>query len=463
MLYARTPRGWAFASQAATLAKTIDSTRVCAEALAEAVHYRWLVGDRKLPEGVRQVLPGHRVELSEAASERVHRYWTLRFEPEEPAAPLAEWVDRVDKALHDYFRRLARRYNCVGVLLSGGVDSSLLAAIAREHFDRVIAVTPQWSHGDNPELDRARAFAQHLEIEHRLPAVEDGYIRDTLLRTCDRLEQPPRHYHLVALARALDDMPPEVDAVIYGEAADTLFGSVPIKYLWGFSRRSKQLRAIPRPLRELAVKMMPDRRRYPWNRWSKYLTLDTSDYMFQMHAIESPVHPSQIFRGVPETPRPNPAHVDRMLGHHDDPVAMAQAHLLFSAVVNHFELIDRMTSNRSFDVLHPFITNRDIELARRLPHSLLTAGEEPKPVLKELGCKYLRREWMYVRKQGFAVPTHEWLDGPLSGEFAVLEEDRTKARGIVDVDALLKLDRRANYELYFTALCLELCARSLFD
>ena len=451
--YALTNRGWAFGSRVAGLQIYLDKSELDHGALSEVVHYRWLVGDKKLLDGVKQVLPSHVVTLGKDKDIKFKKYWELRFQSK--GGELASWVDKLDEALHDYFGRMAKRYDTAGVLLSAGVDSSLLAAIASKHFKKTVAVTPKWSHGANPELKRALSFSEHLGIEHITPEVTDEDLLTKYREILDRAEEPCRYYHAMALYKALDAFPKEVEAVMYGEAADTLFGSRVVDVAMAFRGRKKHFRHIPTGLQSKLDKLIPEGLPGKLGRLKQYASLDYETFCHRVHALETKANPQSIFPQSSLRPKPNPALLSELMSIYDDPVQYVQSHMVYTSIVSHFETIDKMASGHGFDMLHPFICNDMCKAASGFPAHLQIISGNTKPVLRDLAARYYPREWVYEKKIGFRVPTLEWLQGPLQNEMKILEEEQTRARGIIDCERLLQLPLKENFELYYTAMGLE--------
>ncbi|MEM7019092.1 MAG: asparagine synthase-related protein, partial [Pseudomonadota bacterium] len=193
LLYFELEDGWCWASQLKALLPLIKEKSLDETALHEAIHYRWLVGDRKLLQGVRQVLPTTCVTLTPSAEADIHRYWAMRFETRQDIpATIEAWCDQTDAGLDKYYTLLKQNYNSVAVLLSGGVDSSLLAAKAAQHFDKVVAITPRWTVGENTELEMAQNVARHLGIEHIVVDVDEQYIHDYYPSLVGNVEELPR-------------------------------------------------------------------------------------------------------------------------------------------------------------------------------------------------------------------------------------------------------------------------------
>ena len=117
---------------------------------------------------------------------------------------LESWADRVDAGLDACLARLRDQYRDIAILLSGGVDSSLLAAkAARSGFRTCVALTARWP-GDNPELEAAASVARHVGIEHRIIDIEESYIEKSFPWITWRLEEPPRHFNSFVLAKLFE-------------------------------------------------------------------------------------------------------------------------------------------------------------------------------------------------------------------------------------------------------------------
>ena len=231
---------------------TLDS-----EGLRQAIHYRYVLGDT-LIVGVNQVMPACFVRLASGRSPVETQYWKLEFRPSQASNSLEAWADRVDAGLDACFARFRDRYRDIAILLSGGVDSSLLAAkAARSGFRTCVALTARWP-GENPELEAARAVARHIGIEHRIIDIEESYFEKSFPWITWRLEEPPRHYNSFVLAKLFGAASGQFDTLFSGHAADVLFGPPGIIELGKFQRRLSQLEIIPRRLQAYLATLLGD-------------------------------------------------------------------------------------------------------------------------------------------------------------------------------------------------------------
>ena len=143
-------------------------------------------------------------------------------------------------------RAFATSYRDIAILLSGGVDSSLLAAkAAGSGFRTCVALTARWP-GDNPELEAAASVARHVGIEHRIIDIDESYIEKSFPWIIWRLEEPPRHFNSFVLAKLFGAASGQFDTLLSGHAADVLFGPPGIIGLGVFRRRLSQLEYVPR-------------------------------------------------------------------------------------------------------------------------------------------------------------------------------------------------------------------------
>jgi asparagine synthase (glutamine-hydrolysing) len=458
LFFASWAGGWSFASEMKCLVPLLERSELDTEALEEAMHYRWLLGKRTLIRGVEQVLPASAVTLRPGHSPRSRRLPMFRFTPTEDGS-LSVWRQRVDEALTSYLARKAQRYRRVAVLLSGGVDSSLLAAKAREAgFDRLVAITARFPGHANPELQWAKRVARHIAVEHRVVDVEDSQVRSFFPRLVWRMETPPRHFQSFALARLLREVANDVDAVLDGNAADALFGTREMVVV----NRQAAFDRIPAPLRRILRVLAPTRARGCWAGLSSYLASSTESLILGDDAVPYATPLSRVVPGLSDQPTPS-ADVRELYNIREvrDPERFQGFHIA-TYTRNHAEKMDRLASPLGLEVLAPFLSPEVMEVAIRLPERLKVA-KELKVILKDLVASHYPRDWMSRRKQPFPVPIRDWVVGALEPFVALLRDERTLARGIFDVQALCRLDPQTDFQLLRTCASLEIFLRQFID
>jgi len=368
------------------------------------------------------------------------------------------WADRVEAGLDACFASLRRRYEDVAILLSGGVDSSLVALkAARSGFRSCVAFTARWP-GDNPELEAAATVARHIGIEHRIIDIKESYIDESFPQIVWRLEEPPRHYNSFVLAKLFAEASGRFDTLLSGHAADVLFGPPGIIELELFRRKLRTLALLPNKLKRRMASLLRDSEQPRVVRLKKYLELDEHQFAqryFQIH------YPGP--RGRLGPPDPSRRSIEKFYDPHEDASERFQRFDLYTFNQSHTQVYERLGAPENVVVTTPFLGPEIVEIAERLPSKLKADGRIAKPVLKSLAARYFPREWIYRPNQGFPTPTIRWLKGPLRGWKRVLFDDRMAVRDFLDAAKYGEPDVDRHYEAIWTAMTLELFCRQFVD
>jgi asparagine synthase (glutamine-hydrolysing) len=464
LMYARTGDGsWCWSSESRPLLPHLAEVRLDEPALSETAHFRWLVGERKLVAGIRQVLPSHAITFSVDEAPRASHYWHYRPTPRH-GITTSGWVKEIEAALDETFAALAARYRHAVVPLSGGVDSSLLLAKTREHFSSY-SVHALHIHGwTNPELPRAQAVARALDVELQMVEVTQEVVNRNYPRLIQRMEESPRHPSSLALIEIIDAMGacPASTAMIYGQAADTLFGSGDVYRHVTYARYSDAVRLLPRWLRSLAATLVPAAAGGRLRLVRQLLTVDAIDELQALYNVHYRVSPTTVLDGIFPSPRADRA---VMASFHDQTTnahVEAQEHTLFTEIVNLLECTDRFSAGQAYDVVCPFMCDPMLAVARQMPPEAQNHGPVTKVALKELASRYFGRELMFAPKHGFPAPLAGWLRGPLAPYVREFETG-SPARAIYRPNAIRDTLNSGDPELVWTMMGLEFALRELLS
>jgi asparagine synthase (glutamine-hydrolysing) len=364
-------------------------------------------------KGVRKLAPAHSLTVAADGTESLRRYWDL--DATRPAAPLAdaEWVEAIHVALRD----AVRRHNDVadvpvGVLLSGGLDSSLLVALLAEAGVRDLR-TFSVGFEDQPEEKGSefeysdQVVARYGTRHHRFLVPNEGVLA-RLPEAVDAMAEPMFGQDAVAFYLLAERVAREIKVVQSGQGADEVFGG----YFW-----------YPRMLAETAGTRLERFRRH-------YFDRDDDELQRMLGpACRGPDHAGAFVAGRLDAPG-----ADTFL----DAVLKLDATTLI--VDDPVKRVDNMTMAWGLEARVPFLDHPLVELAARCPPELKLRDGGKFP-LKALARGMLPDAVIDRPKGYFPMPALKYVRGEFL-EFmrAILDSAACRGRRLYErgyVDGLL--------------------------
>jgi asparagine synthase (glutamine-hydrolysing) len=424
--------------------------RVAGGRLAEYLIYRGLAGNATLFEGVERLAPG---ELLVATGEQVRRerYWQLPHPvvPGEAAAsqpvPRSEqqWAEELDALLDEVVREHLASDVPLGTFNSGGLDSSLMTALAARAQNQPLNT---YSVGfDDPAYDEsefAGLVAERFGTRHHRLLVSGAEYADWLQRAIWHHDEPLSHPHSVQLLRLSQLAKQRVTVVLTGEGSDELFGGYRRYRLPALLDRlpvpSRWLRpglVLARPLlgpleRLRAGALFGEVPRWVGGGGGRGRRGGSRVRVEGLAAFVSERQARRLLGAGPGDALARRAGAD-VLAHRPGVLARTlwfDQQTYLQALLHR---LDRMTMAASVEGRVPFLDHRVVELAAMLPSNLKVRGMETKYLLKQVGARYLPAAITRRRKAGFSVPVAAWLRpaGPLADAVALLLEPASASRG----------------------------------
>jgi asparagine synthase (glutamine-hydrolysing) len=436
-----------FATELAALVAGTDSeVTVDPSAIADYLRHGCFVAPDSPVAGIRKIRPGEIVTFR-GADVRHRRYWRWPIVTTPKAAPSVARFDTI-------FRNAVRRQSDVdvdyGFFLSGGLDSSLVAAVARSISpDRnTPCYTLRFAEPSYDEGAYAERVAKRLGLDMVSVPVTPGHFIEELPRLVRRVGEPladPAWIPTSILARAAAR---DVRIVFAGEGGDELFGGYPTYLGAGLARRYDRLPGIIRAAaRTLASALPSSDRKMPLSVLLKrFVDADGLDPESRHRLWTASIPPEILMRlGVAMQPPQDPSApelslLDR-LQLHDFETTLAEG-LLTKA--------DRGGMSASLEIRAPFLDRTVVEFCATLPADARVRGLTTKRFLKQYAEKYLPADIVHRRKRGLSVPLASWLRGPLRAwADEKLRAGRLIAAGLdpAAAQALLNdhVSRRADY------------------
>jgi asparagine synthase (glutamine-hydrolysing) len=427
----------------------------------------YVAGERCMLQGFNKLPPAHALLFDlQNRQAKIWRYWQL---PELAAAssrPLDEaaLLDELEALLEDAVRRQMVADVPVGVLLSGGVDSSLITAMAVRSSSQVQTFTIGFpGHGKLDETAHARLIARHFGTRHTELMAEA--VKADLLRCLARqFDEPMVDSSMIPTFLVSQLVREHCTVALGGDGGDELFGGY--GHYSRLQRMQKKSGLMPHPLRSgialAAEKLLPVG--VKGRNWLQGLGVNL-DKGFPLIAsgFDATTRGRLLVAQSGWHPQAEEFMRSRVPVHPDLLQRVTRVDFANYLAEDILVKVDRASMLNSLEVRAPLLDYRLIEFAfSKVPSHLKATATDKKILLKRLTARALPPEFDRQRKQGFSIPLGEWLKG---GEFrALFHEVLLDPKCSFDastVDSLLRgQDRgRSNGERLFALVLFELWRR----
>ncbi len=426
-------------------------------ALAEYLAFGYLTGTETMFTEIRKLMPGHTLELSEGGEPRIVRYWDLSVEADRNSHPRQYYVSTYRELLEKAVSSHLMSDVPLGVFLSGGLDSSAVAALtSKTRGDRIQTFAVGYGNDGEQEskfseLGFARAVAKHIGSEHHEVRLSREEFFQSLPRLIWHEDEPivwPSSVALYSVARLARE---RVTVVLTGEGSDETLGGY-TRYAWTLlnSRMDRAYRAVtPSALRRLVRKSIlagPLSAALHRKLEHTFLVRDgnswPSFYYDNFFSAFSAAEQGELLTPEARTAAGDPyaGSMNAWEGSRGDLL-----HRLLYADINSYliELLmkqDQMSMAASIESRVPFLDHELVEFTARIPAQYSIEGLAGKFILKRAVEDLLPREIVYRKKMGFPTPWEYWLAGPQLDELErMLLEPRSSERGFFRPDAIKRL------------------------
>jgi asparagine synthase (glutamine-hydrolysing) len=413
-----------FASEMKSILACRDVPRaVDPVSLDQFLTFEYVPGERTLFKSIRRLLPGHRL-VWEQGRMQIDAYWRLAFEPDTTRS-LASWADELRDTLRESVRLRLISDVPLGVLLSGGIDSSALVALMRQTTSGDIRTfSIGFEDQSYNELVYARLIAKRFETRHEEFMVKPD--ATTLAqRLVDHFDEPFADVSAIPTFLVCSMAQQRVTVALGGDGGDELFGGYDAYLAQAMAGRYAALPALLRrcliepaatALRPTSqkkglvnrIKRFTEGMQHPQSlghaRWMVFLTEREKERLY------TPALREQI-RGLSGY-EPVLAAAARYQAL--DPLSRAMAVDIATYLPDDILVkVDRMSMATSLEVRAPLLDHRVVELAARIPSAFKIRGSETKVVFREAMRPLLPAETLAKPKQGFSIPIKNWLRGEL--------------------------------------------------
>jgi asparagine synthase (glutamine-hydrolysing) len=458
LYYFESSTEFVFASEIKSIfASKISSPNLNESAVREYFLFRQVAGERTLFRGVRSLLPGHAMVVGESGS-RVLQYWRLGdgSASAKERRTLKDSVEELECLMRDAIKLQMMSDVPLGTFCSGGVDSSLVTALAAEHAHAGLNTFSVGFHESSYDETRyARLVSSKYRTQHHEVRLENEefarYLPDLIWHNDEPLNFA-NSVQIFAISRLARE---HVTVVLTGEGADELFGGYPRYHIPDLVNR---FRLLPDPM---GIAIARGTAQIGGRRWQKLMSYLGQPVEEAIRRNAANLAQYWIQRLFPEGTAGVSEYRDEALARTRGRSNVQRTLLLDQEcyLVSILNRQDKMSMAASIESRVPILDYRIVEFANRLPDSHRIRYGQNKVVLKRVAERYLPKEVVYRRKSGFGVPLSEWFRANSGlGELArsrVAQEDLGELGASVQLGRILKEHRngrRDHGEFLWTAL-----------
>lgn len=382
---------------------------VNSEVLDDYLTYGYVPGERCIITGVKKLAPGHRL-IWNRGKLNIESYWDVRFDQNNNESD-ADRVEHLRHLMGESVRMRLRSDVPLGVFLSGGVDSSAVAAFAQEVSDRPIQTfSVGFEDGAFNELPIARQTAELLGTEHHeIMVTEAG--ADILPELAYHLDEPFADPSALPTSYICREARKHVTVCLSGDGGDELFAGY---HRYRQAKAYARVDWIPQPIRRAVFggisAAMPQ---YLWGRGflSRLSASAAGRYLGQICTFTQAERAKLLAPGLGGGVQSRPWMLEPYFANGaPDLVARLQfadqkTYLPDDILVK----VDRLSMSHSLEVRVPFLDHHVVEYVNSCPTSSKLRNGESKYLLKQIVRGRIPDKVLSGPKRGFGIPIRHWF------------------------------------------------------
>ena len=396
-----------FASEKKSIVLAAGDEIVNLDALQNYLTYQFVPEPETMTKGIKKLLPGHYLKKTIGQPMEIGRYWQAEFSPVLKSEE--SWVEEIREAMIDSVQKHMRSDVPVGSFLSGGIDSSIIASIAKKFHPNIKTFSVGFEHEGFSEIDVAKETANRLGIENISYIISPEEYMQELPKIMWHADDPLADPACVPLYFVSREARKHVKVVLSGEGADELFGGYNIyREPQSLEVFSKMPAFLTRSLKYIAA-MLPEgvkgksfiergctpmEERYIGNAKMFMENEKKELYKSYKEGLDYKTVTEPFYRDAA-------GYEDVSKMQYIDIHTWLRGDILLKA--------DRMTMAHSLELRVPFLDKRVFEIASKIPTDMKTTHGTTKYILRKAVEGIVPEHVLTRKKLGFPVPIRHWL------------------------------------------------------
>ncbi len=454
LFYFNDAERWSFASELKSLRAAGIPTEIDPDSVGTFLRYGYVPAPSSIYKNVRKVMPGQIIRIKEDGTELAQQYYSLsdislraKIAPHE--ASELQVIDKLENLLEKAVAAQMVSDVPIGAFLSGGLDSSTVAAMmTRVSSSLIRTYSIGFPDFGFDESSSAAAVAKHLGTDHETMILTGADALSVVPELPDLFDEPfadSSQIPTYLLSRMTRN---HVTVALSGDGGDELFGGYN-RYLWAV-KHWRRLAAIPRPITKSIAQLfrslppnlinaaerafpavLPPQSGSKLRKIASVLCLNENEtYTKLTSQIDSP----ELF--CPSGGRVHPFASNESMSFLD---RMRLADMTTYMPDDILQKVDRSSMAVGLETRPVLLDRRLLEFAWTLPEHMLIRGSETKWLLRQVLRRHVPDSLYERPKMGFGVPLAAWLRGPLRPWATDLLSDVHFGGGFLSVDAAMEL------------------------
>lgn len=401
-----------FASEKKSILLALKNDVLDYDSLQHYLTYQFVPEPDTLSEGIKKLEPGHYFTKKIGSKMEMNRYWKAHFHPILKSED--DFVKEIRDILFDSVEKHMRSDVPVGSFLSGGIDSSIIASIAKQFHPAIKTFSVGFEHNGFSEIDVAKETAEKLGVENISYIITPEEYMKEVPKIIWHMDDPLADPACVPLYFVAREARKHVTVVLSGEGADELFGGYNIYREPGDLEIFNKIPRVGKVLLKGIADMLPEgmkgksfiergvtpmEQRYIGNA----KMFDEVEKRELLSVYREGLNYTDITKPLYEESRGYDP-VDRM--QYIDIHTWMRGDILLKA--------DKMTMAHSLELRVPFLDKAVFEVASKIPTSLKTANGTTKYVLRKAAEGVVPDHVLNRKKLGFPVPIRHWLKAEMN-------------------------------------------------
>ena len=411
LYYYETENAIIFSSRKKNIFQILENRPLDTKAIQHYMTFQFPPEPYTLTAGIKRILPGHSFMKKTGSPLKIKRYWKVMFNPVQKSPE--QWTKSIQETLRKSVENHVKKDESIGIFLSGGIDSTLIASLAKEVHPDLQSFSVGFRREGFSELDVVQETVEALGIENESYIIEpEEFIRE-IPRIMFYLDDPLADPACIPTYFLVRNASKKVDVVLSGEGADELFAG------YGIYREPQSLaifQYLPKSLLHLLrriARFIPDgikgksfiirgttplEERYVGN--AKIFSEEEKKKLLPFY--QDHIHYTDITKPLYDE---IPGYSDITKMQYIDLHTWLNGDILPNA--------ERLTSAFSLELRLPFLSVPVFEIASQIPDELKIRKGQTKYILRRAAEGIVPAHVVNRKKLGFPVPIRHWLRNEL--------------------------------------------------